>query len=360
QQATTGFSLRAGVPLTEYSSLIGSYTLNYDDVSLDEDQFFSDLDGDGVRECDPFRAGRYLCEAIGQRTSSILGLSFNLDATDSRLRPTRGRNLSLTTQYAGLGGSVEYLSIRGRAGQYFPLGSGFVFSLTAEGGAIRGFRDEDDDGFNDVRLTDRFFLGSPQIRGFDIRGVGPRVLRRPIVAGEDGNPIVITERNRIQDDAIGGTAYYLGRAEIDIPLGSGARSLGLRPSVFVDVGAVFNVEDPVLIQNPFGAERFFPLLDNDGNPVFINPGPTASPDDDTVVGIPVGDPIPDGFIAQGQTSAAFEEVFLGDTPSPRISVGVGVNWNSPFGPFRIDLAYALKKVEGDDTKLFSFNVGTQF
>ena len=31
--------------------------------------------------------------------------------------------------------------------------------------------------------------------------------RRPILAGEDGNPVVITERDRIQDDAIGGTAY---------------------------------------------------------------------------------------------------------------------------------------------------------
>jgi outer membrane protein assembly factor BamA len=28
-----------------------------------------------------------------------------------------------------------------------------------------------------VRLTDRFFLGEPQLRGFDIRGVGPRVIR---------------------------------------------------------------------------------------------------------------------------------------------------------------------------------------
>ncbi|WP_156502034.1 outer membrane protein assembly factor BamA [Erythrobacter sp. HI0063] len=361
KQATTGFSLRAGVPLTEYSSLIGSYTLNYDDVTLDENQFFSDLNGDGVRECDPFRAGRYLCEAIGQRTSSILGLSFNLDATDSRLRPTRGRNLSLTAQYAGLGGSVEYLSIRGRAGQYWPLGGGFVFSLTAEGGAIRGFRDEDGDGTNDVRLTDRFFLGSPQIRGFDIRGVGPRVLRRPIMAGEDGNPVVITERDRIQDDAIGGTAYYLGRAEIDIPLGSGARSLGLRPSVFVDIGAVFNVEDPVLIQNPFGAERFFPERNADGVPLYFNnQGTPENREDDVTLAIPDGQAIPDGFVALGQGTNAFEEVFLGDTPSPRISVGVGVNWNSPFGPFRIDLAYALKKVEGDDTKLFSFNVGTQF
>ena len=43
-----------------------------------------------------------------------------------------------------------------------------------------------------------------------------------------------------------------------------------------------------------------------------------------------------------------------------MSVGIGVNWNSPFGPFRINFAYPLLKQEGDDTKRFSFNVGTQF
>jgi outer membrane protein insertion porin family len=56
----------------------------------------------------------------------------------------------------------------------------------------------------------------------------------------------------------------------------------------------------------------------------------------------------------------FEERFFGDSWKPRVSVGVGVNWNSPFGPFRIDLAKALVKEPGDDTKLFTFNVGTQF
>ena len=43
-----------------------------------------------------------------------------------------------------------------------------------------------------------------------------------------------------------------------------------------------------------------------------------------------------------------------------MSVGIGVNWNSPFGPFRIDLAKALLSQDGDDEKLFSFNVGTAF
>jgi outer membrane protein insertion porin family len=59
-------------------------------------------------------------------------------------------------------------------------------------------------------------------------------------------------------------------------------------------------------------------------------------------------------------TAPFQERFLGNSPRPRVSVGIGANWNSPFGPLRLDLAYALTKIEGDDDKLFSFNVGTSF
>ena len=33
-------------------------------------------------------------------------------------------------------------------------------------------------------------------------------------------------------------------------------------------------------------------------------------------------------------------------PSPRVSIGFGVNWNSPFGPFRIDIARALLHQRG--------------
>jgi outer membrane protein insertion porin family len=58
--------------------------------------------------------------------------------------------------------------------------------------------------------------------------------------------------------------------------------------------------------------------------------------------------------------SGFKESFLGNSPRPRLSVGVGVNWVSPFGPLRIDIAKALLKQNGDETKFFSFNVGTQF
>jgi outer membrane protein insertion porin family len=323
-QATTGLSARIGVPLSEFSSFVASYTLNVDDVSLDENNFFADFDGDGIATCEPLLAGQFLCDAIGKRTSSILGLTLSLDNTNSRLRPTRGRSISVTGEFAGLGGSVRYARIRGRAGQYFTLGSGFVLALTAEGGAIRSFENRGA-GLDDVRLTDRFFLGEPQIRGFDIRGVGPRVVRRTVSSSVPPETTLLEQlnldRQSVQEDAIGGTAYYLGRAEIEIPLGTGARELGLRPSIFADIGSVFNVT------NPSTANTLLPVtfgVDANGQPLEV------------------------------------QEIFLGDSPSPRISVGIGVNWNSPFGPFRIDLARALKQQPGDDTKLFSFNVGTQF
>jgi outer membrane protein insertion porin family len=60
------------------------------------------------------------------------------------------------------------------------------------------------------------------------------------------------------------------------------------------------------------------------------------------------------------TTYAFREFFQGNTWKPRIAVGIGFNWNSPFGPFRLDFAKTLLQHEGDDTKTFTFNVGTQF
>lgn len=298
EQATTGFQVRAGIPLTEYLTAIARYTLNYDQVTLDEDTYY--VDG----ECSNILAGRYLCQAVGNRLSSIVGLTLVYDRLDSRQRPTKGFTASLTGDVAGLGGDVKYARLSAKATNYWNLGKSFIFSLSGEGGAITGW------GGDSVRLTDRFFLGSPQIRGFDIRGIGSRVIRTNY-SGVGGDV------SSTSDDALGGNYYYMGRAELEIPLGAGAREMGLRPSIFADVGAVWGTEKPD--------------MSNCKN----------------------------GCPANGSTYY-FDEEFVGNTWKPRVAVGVGVNWNSPFGPFRIDFAKALVKQEGDDTKSFTFNVGTQF
>lgn len=358
EQSTTGFSMRAGVPLTEYMSLVGSYTLNYEDVSLDENLFFSDTNGDGTRECDPLRAGRFLCDAIGTRLSSIVGLSLNYNSLNSRVRPSRGKTISLSAEFAGLGGDVRYTRFRGRAQQFWNVGnSGFIFSILAEGGTIIPLQERPGAGVDDVLLTDRFFLGEPQIRGFAIRGVGPRILTqtsqldsfgRPVLDA-DGNIQFFTDRNQVRDDAIGGRNYYLGRAELEIPLGTGARELGLRPSIWADVGALWGVETPVLTVNPAGT----PLRNEAGEALYQVPNSTTTTTSPTQAD---GSP----NIRLIQSGSNIRELFLGNSPSPRVTAGIGVNWNSPFGPFRIDFAQTIRKVEGDDERRFTFNVGTQF
>jgi outer membrane protein insertion porin family len=188
------------------------------------------------------------------------------------------------------------------------------------------------------------------MRGFDIRGVGPRVQRRPylVTATEPGTgrPTafeVSDDPNTIIDDAIGGRAYYLARAELEIPLGSGLRDLGLRPSVFVDVGALWGVRAPETLDvTPLSPLAQAECRAADGTVTLRFTNCAAG---ETLTRLPI---------------APFQERFLGNTPSPRLSVGFGINWNSPFGPFRIDIAKALLSEPGDDTKLFTFNVGTAF
>ncbi|MBN8502418.1 MAG: outer membrane protein assembly factor BamA, partial [Sphingomonadales bacterium] len=176
QQATTGFQIRTGIPVTEFVSAVASYTFNYDDISVDPSQYFTTRQNPPTLECDPLIAGRYLCDALGKRTSSILGVTVLHDALDNRYRPTRGKSASVSAEFAGLGGSVKYLRVRTNAAVYKPVAKGFIFSLRWEGGAIAPLNKESPiAGVEAVRLTDRFYLGEPQLRGFDIRGVGPRM-----------------------------------------------------------------------------------------------------------------------------------------------------------------------------------------
>ena len=154
------------------------------------------------------------------------------------------------------------------------------------------------------------------------------------------------DRNTITDDSIGGRAYYLARAELEIPLGDSVRELGLRPSIFVDVGALWGVRRPALLD--------------------IAPGSAAHPQPvhrrrRRRHHRPAHPALPHG--QHSDPAAAFPRSARSISPTRQArasSIGFGVNWNSPFGPFRIDIAHALLHEPGDDTKLFTFNVGTAF
>jgi outer membrane protein insertion porin family len=358
-QVTTGFQVRAGLPLTEYWSVALRYGLSFDEVNLDQNTYF--FNG----ACDPLIAGRYLCDAIGNRSTSSLGYSIVYDSLNNRIRPSRGERFVFSQDLAGLGGSVKYLRQTVNAAKYWQVLGNFILSLSAEAGSVIPLTGTPANGADPVRLTDRFFLGEPQIRGFDIRGVGPRVLRVPYISTTDPVTNVVTQtlstdRNQYGDDALGGRAYYMSRLELEIPLGSGARELGLRPSVFLDAGAVFGVKAPILSDLKNGDPLLNrPILDASGGLQCITT--VTNPDNTTTTSLSpkTGATCTTGTDYFSQIPG-FQERFLGNSPRPRVSIGIGVNWNSPFGPFRIDLAKVLLKEEGDQTKTLTFNVGTQF
>jgi outer membrane protein insertion porin family len=371
-QVSTGFQLRAGLPLTEYWLFAARYGLSYDQVGLDEGTYFTS------GACDPLKAGRYLCEAIGNRITSSIGYSLIFDSLNNRLRPTAGQKFSFSQDLAGLGGDVRYLRTRFEGAKFFNAGHGFVFSANAEGGYIASLEKDRGAGVDSVRITDRFYLGEPDFHGFDIRGVGPRVQRIPYTTDASGNQVLQTDRTQIVDDALGGRAYYLAKLELELPFGSGVHELGIRPSIYIQAGALFGIKQPLptatfptTIDPVTGRVTVLPLdspvTDASGRALFLvpqtdatNPGlaTTCAVGFSATSGGPcVGTSVNTAYT---QPISPFVERFVGNSARPRISIGAGVNWNSPFGPLRIDLAYALLKDKGDDTKLVTFNVGTQF
>ncbi|MCA1654606.1 MAG: outer membrane protein assembly factor BamA [Sphingomicrobium sp.] len=340
-QLSTGGDLRLGFPITEFATFGTRYSLIQDKVTLDRATFYTDPDGTGplAPVCDPLLAGRYLCDEIGTRLTSSVGYSLGFDDTDG-LHPTRGQRLIFSQDFAGLGGDVRYVRTQANATKYIGLPRGFVFSAHAEGGYIAPLTSSPGPGRDAIRLTDRFF--GTDLRGFDIRGIGPRVIRQNYDLTGALTPLDLKSRSTISE-ALGGRAYYMGRLELEIPLGAGAKSLGLRPSAFIDAGSVWSLKRPILTN--FIGTCVPTSTNTTGTTQTLHPGDNVGCITDT---------------ANYTFAPGYSENFFGNSPKPRLSIGIGVNWVSPFGPLRIDLAKALLKQKGDNTKLFSFNVGTQF
>lgn len=220
----------------------------------------------------PSDASLFLRQQEGERTTSAVSQRLSYDSRDSRLYPTEGYNFWLETELAGLGFDSKHVSAVSGISSYFSLTDGVVLNLLGEGGAIRGYGDED------VEVNERFSLGGPSsFRGFEKYGVGPREIDTY--------------------DAGGGNLFYRGTAEVMFPLNMFG-DLGLRGSVFTDVGSLWDIDD----------------------------------DDLSIV----------------------------DEGSLRASSGVGVSWHSPFGPIGIYYAQPWLKEDYDQEKQFEFSFGTRF
>jgi len=85
----------------------------------------------------------------------------------------------------------------------------------------------------------------------------------------------------------------------------------------------------------------------------------------TEVRFPIG--LPDelgvsgrGFVDYGTAFGVEADGGVVDDRTPRVSVGVGLTWRSPFGPMLFDIARAVVKNDIDETEAFRFSFGTRF
>ncbi|WP_022697770.1 outer membrane protein assembly factor BamA [Euryhalocaulis caribicus] len=205
ESQSTGAALRVGFPVSRDASLGLRYIIRQDDV----DAFFG--------------ATSSVLTSQGESLTSLFGYTLRWDKRNDPIRPTRGFDVSLSQDFAGIGGDVQYLRTEMQGTVYRGIWRQVVASLSGEAGYITGW------GGDTVRINDRFFKGGNSFRGFKVAGIGPRVVQE--VMNEDGT----TELRSGQ--ALGGKAYAIGSAELRFPLGL-PEQYGVEGGLFSEFGVL--------------------------------------------------------------------------------------------------------------------------
>ena len=224
ENQSTGLGLRTGFRIGERTNLGLTYSLVQDDTEIAD--VFIDHDSNiltpDVDQCDPINPTRpLLCAQEGTFLTSVVGFQVNWDRRNSPVNATRGFNIDVSQDIAGLGGQVNYLRTEIEGGIYYGLPFGFRAMFRGNAGMISGWNGDS------VRINDRFFKGGSSFRGFDVAGIGPRQL---LVDDITGNVI---ERG----DAVGGNAYAIGTLQLDVPLPL-PETFSLGSALFVDFGTL--------------------------------------------------------------------------------------------------------------------------
>lgn len=188
-----------------------SYRLSSDSFRMDRNNV----------ACDVATLGSPLCNEIGRTTNSLLTFTASYDQRTQNAPVTRGYKLRFS-QDLGVGGSAPFTRTRLGGDAHIGLSERWTLTLEAEGGYLAPL------GKRAAPLFDRFYAGDTSLRGFDLRGVGPKVRPAQATLG--------------QDIAVGGRVYYVARTELTGAMGGVFARYGVQPSVFVDAGSVFDAK----------------------------------------------------------------------------------------------------------------------
>ena len=191
-----GMGLRAGFNWDENLRQVVRYVLERKDIT--------EIDSN---------VSAVIADDEGVRIKSAIGQTLTFDTRDSRFDPTDGYIVSLDNEFAGLGGDSYFIKSTLGGAYYIPVLEEVTLKFGAEVGAIYSIKD--------TRVSDRFFIGGPNLRGFAVGGVGAR--------------------DSATDDALGAKYYYTGTAELVFPLGL-PEEFSIRGRLFTDIGAAWGID----------------------------------------------------------------------------------------------------------------------
>ncbi len=222
-----GVSTALGFPVGEFSRLRVGYSLsNREIVNIN-------ANSSPIVQAD-----------FGDRVESVLSYTYTYDTRNRGLDPNAGVLLSFGQEFAGLGGDVDYVRTTARAiAQRRLRNEDFTLRATLEAGNLTMLND------SNSRVSDRFFLSSSQLRGFEFRGLGPRDL------------------NAGPRDALGGLNFAVARFDYGFPIGF-VEDLGISGGLFLDVGTVWSLDNVNGAGGPNSVDDGFELRSSVGLALF--------------------------------------------------------------------------------------------
>ncbi|MBS0471369.1 MAG: outer membrane protein assembly factor BamA [Proteobacteria bacterium] len=201
---TTAGVIRFSFPTSEYGLVALRYTYQIDKIT-------------------PFLSAPLEVQlAAGENKTSKIGYSFIYNTLDDPIKPTKGMVLTLSQEFAGLGGSLKYIRNQAQVTVYSPMfWDNVVGSLSLQTGYITGY-----DGTT-IPIQERFFKGGDTFRGFAQAGVGPR---DTVVRGDGG--------------AVGGNFFAIGTLQAKLPSFL-PDSYGVQMALFSDFGTVGHLDTAI-------------------------------------------------------------------------------------------------------------------
>jgi outer membrane protein insertion porin family len=221
-----GGNLRLGFALTEELALQPHYSLYRQKISLPD--LYNCFPASST--CTPASLPVRLELAQGPIIVSMVGYTLTYNSLDNVNSPTSGLYATLTQDFAGAGGDVNFIRTSGEVRNYYELMPDIVGVLKLQGGHITGW------GGQQLRMLDHFQLGPNLVRGFAPSGLGPRDLTPGTT-----------------NDALGGSLFWGSSVEIQTPLYFLPKEIGIKFATYVDAGSLWDYMGPTFGSAPPGS-----------------------------------------------------------------------------------------------------------